>query len=88
MAAYRSDLTQLTELLRPDASSAEEIVWDALTREALEQCSLALRERGYQEATMARKIAAVRSFFRFLVEEGTVSHNPAETLRARGPGRR
>jgi len=39
-----------------------------------------LKERSYAPATVARKVAAVKSFFNFLVSEGTLEKNPAEGL--------
>jgi site-specific recombinase XerD len=41
---------------------------------------LYLRTRGYSQATIARKVAAVKSFFRFASESGLVDTNPALAL--------
>jgi integrase/recombinase XerD len=46
-----------------------------------------LDERGYARSTRARKIAALKSMFRFLREEGLVDENPTEQLRSPRSGR-
>ena len=39
-----------------------------------------LRQSGAARATIARKVASLRSFYRFLIREGVVSDNPAVNL--------
>ena len=41
---------------------------------------LAVLYRSNSKATIARKLSAVRSYFRFLQRQGVVKHNPAETV--------
>ena len=41
----------------------------------------ALHEAGYAAATIARRLASLRSFFRFGLREGWVKTNPAKPLR-------
>ncbi|HEV2711821.1 MAG TPA: tyrosine recombinase [Gaiellaceae bacterium] len=67
--AYRRDLEALaTWLGRPLAS---------LTVEELERWIAELRADGLAAATIARRVASTRSFFRHLVLIGAVSENPA-----------
>ncbi|MBI4306356.1 MAG: site-specific tyrosine recombinase XerD [Chloroflexi bacterium] len=86
VAAYASDLTQLIEFLtegpRPHIAKWSEIDTPHLNR-YLED----LDSRGYSQVTRARKIAAVKSLFRFLKEEGFVEANPAAKLRVPRSGR-
>lgn len=84
IAAYGADLSQFADIAREYANPAE---WNAIDAKALERYALALRERGYADTSTARKVAAVRSFFRFLAEEELIDANPAERMRARRPGR-
>jgi len=46
-----------------------------------------LAEEGLAPASRARKLSAIRQFFRFLEGEGRVATNPAETITAPGKGR-
>jgi integrase/recombinase XerC len=39
-----------------------------------------MREKGYSKRTIARKLASLRSFFRFLYREGYIKTNPASCL--------
>jgi integrase/recombinase XerC len=39
-----------------------------------------LLERGYEKKSIGRKLAAVRSFFRFLVKKGIIKFNPAVSV--------
>ena len=84
VAAYRADLDQLAGML---ASSPRPIDWVRVTPRDLDSYSSRLRDLGYAESTIGRKIAAVRSFFRFLIEETVVETTPAEHLRPRRSGR-
>jgi integrase/recombinase XerD len=67
--AYRRDLDALTDFLGHKPSSA--------SREELERYVADLRARGLAGTTIARRIAAVRSFFRHLVLIGACAENPA-----------
>lgn len=40
-----------------------------------------LKSRGYSKATMARKLASLRSFFKFLCRDGYLKFNPARAMR-------
>ena len=74
-AAYRNDLSQLTRFLQ--ARGMDDWHGDAAWVEAYSQD---LMERGYSAATRARKVAAVRSFYRYLSEEGVVAEDPTQDL--------
>lgn len=78
LAAYGNDLSQFTDFLG-DRSTAP-AGWQAVDRERLLAYLLFLKERGYAPATVARKIAAVKSFFAFLVKERLVEKDPTENL--------
>ncbi len=77
VAAYRNDLQQLADFIgtRPGSDG-----WSALDRSTIQDFILDLKARGYTETSVARKVAAVRSFFAFLSAEGTVPLNPTEGL--------
>lgn len=82
VVAYRNDLTQFAafveaQLAERDLAAGD---WTLIDRDMLLGYILRLREREYAPATVARKIAAVKSFFDFLVRENIVARDPAENL--------
>jgi integrase/recombinase XerC len=77
--SYREDLTALTQYLseaygRMPAPSE-------LTPLDLRGYVAALHEAGYAKSSVARRMASMRSFFRFAQREGLVETNPARPLR-------
>jgi integrase/recombinase XerD len=72
VVAYRRDLGSVAEWLGRPVASAR---LDELERYVAE-----LRAAGLAPSTIARRIAAVRSFFRHLVLVGRVQENPAAAL--------
>lgn len=79
IAAYRNDLTQFERYVISKVGSAG---WGKVTGEHVVQFVGELRERAYKEATVARKIAAVKSFFGFLSAESMVELDPTEQLKS------
>lgn len=77
VAAYRNDLNQFCSFLREHQGVGS---WPELTESHLTSYVLFLRERSYANSTVARKVAAVKSFCHFLLEQGDVRHDPAESL--------
>lgn len=59
----------------------------ALGEAELMQYLAYLREQQYAEATVARKVAALKSFFAYLKTEGVIDENPAEQLASPRVGR-
>ncbi len=77
IAAYRNDLQQLADFIGTHPSKNG---WQALNRSMIQDFILDLKQRGYSETSVARKVAAVRSFFAFLSAEGAIQANPTEGL--------
>src|SRR4051794_10470809 len=82
LSAYRSDLSQFSDYLAAGrgASIAPVNDWASVTRDDIMSFVLHLKERGYVQTTVARKLAAIKSFYKYLVAEKKVSANPAEEL--------
>lgn len=74
--SYREDLTQACEFLKPHAKQPADV-----TTRHLRAYIAWLHEQNYAKSTIARRIAAVRSWFRFLRRQGTLDTNPTEGLR-------
>jgi integrase/recombinase XerD len=79
MAAYRNDLGQLcTYLSQHDVEN-----WPQVTREHIAGYLLEMREgQSYRPTTIARKIAALKSFFRYMRSMGYIALDPVEKLEA------
>ncbi len=88
VAAYRNDLTQLADHLGAgEGRAGPRDGWRAVDEQAITAYVVYLHRQGYAGATRARKVAATRSFFGFLQEEGLIPRNPAENLRSPSAGR-
>lgn len=79
--SYREDITQALEFLRTTAKKDSLDARDWNTR-ALRAFLAWLHEQGYAKTTIARRLAAVRTFGKFLCRQGTLATNPAEALRS------
>ena len=77
IAAYKNDLQQLADYI---GSRKGKDGWEKLERTDIQDFILNLKERGYSETSVARKVAAVRSFFAFLAAEGAITTNPTDGL--------
>jgi len=73
--AYGVDLAQLAEW-----ASGRELTPHALTHRELRHFAGVVSERGAMKSTVARKLAAIRTFYRHLVERGELEANPAELV--------
>jgi integrase/recombinase XerD len=78
IAAYRNDLQQFRSYVLSLSTNGDRPLWFEVDRDALLDFILELRRRRYADATVARKVAAVKSFFAFLQAEGILRKNPAE----------
>src|SRR5579863_8961056 len=78
-AAYRNDLHQLcTYLMQQNITN-----WPQVTREQIAAYLLEMREgQAYRSATIARKLAALKSFFRYMQRMEYIASNPVEDLEA------
>jgi integrase/recombinase XerC len=76
-AAYRSDLAQL--LMFVVREKGEEVTAQDVDHLLLRRY-LASLSKNTKKSSIGRKLAAIRSFFRFLVRRGTIVKNPAELI--------
>ncbi len=86
--AYRNDLYQLENFIKAEASKRGIIPgWDSFDRQEMLAYMLNLKDKKYASTTLARKIAAAKSFFKFLTEEHKVQQNPTENIASLKVGR-
>jgi len=77
--AYQNDLYQLANFVEEAAIKRGSIPsWAGFDRQGMLSHLLNLKERGYVATTQARKVAAAKSFLRFMVDEGYLKDNPMQ----------
>jgi integrase/recombinase XerC len=79
LKAYREDLVSLADYLANDAGQSPEPA--SITTVELRGYVAALAEAGFAKSSIARRLASVRSFYRFGQREGWAKANPAAALR-------
>lgn len=77
LAAYKNDLTQFADHV---ASKFQLEDLTRIDRDHIIDFILSLKDRKYATSTVARKTAAVKSFFHFLAAEGVKKEDPTEDL--------
>jgi integrase/recombinase XerD len=76
LAAYRNDLSQFIEFLEKHGDG-----WDQVTRDTIVDYIMTMKsDQEYASSTVARKVAAIKSFFHYLVERGKLQDDPTATL--------
>ena len=88
LAAYQNDLSQLAAFIEEEATKyGKDPSWTKFNRQAMLAYQLKLKERNYAATTLARKIAAAKSFFKFLMFEGKITENPTQNVASPVVGR-
>jgi len=88
VVAYRNDLYQLASFIEEEAAKRGSIpTWAGFGRQEVLSYLLNLKERGYVPTTQARKVAAVKSFFSFMMDEGKLRDNPTQNVSSPGVGK-
>ncbi len=77
LRAYHNDLEQFDSFLKDEKCKNLKRINHLLLRKFL----AILRSRNYSRTTIVRKLASLRSFFKFLNQEGILELNPFEILR-------
>src|SRR5437868_6862493 len=85
--SYREDLTQALAFARDRLKKDHVEPRDWSTR-LLRALVAWLHEQGYAKTTIARRLAAVRSFGKFLCREGVLAANPGAALRGPRPDKK
>ncbi len=78
VSSYRADLVQFDEFFR--SHYRRSFHPRAVDHLAIRAFMVSCRDRGLGKSTISRKVAALRSFFRFLAREGAVEGNPARAV--------
>ena len=79
--AYENDLSQLAAFAGSSAGGKSIMPnWESFGRQDMLSYLLDLKERNYAVTTVARKVAAAKSFFSFLTAEGRIKANPMDNI--------
>ncbi|MDD4891328.1 MAG: tyrosine recombinase XerC, partial [Phycisphaerae bacterium] len=94
LKSYAGDLDQFSQFLAPDVPSGEQSGGTAVGLKAdlgprllaiggndVRAFLARLREQNYSRSSSARKLATLRSFYKFLLRRGQVSVNPVQAIR-------
>lgn len=78
IAAYKNDLTQFLSFMLAEYPHLVE--WQSVTTEMIAQYVTYMDDQEYASSSVARKVAAVKSFFGYLFDQGVVTADPAEQI--------
>lgn len=84
LEAYRDDLGRFSTALAREGAAD----WARIGAAQVRAFVAAEHRAGQSPKTLARRLSAIRSFYRFLLREGLARANPAEGVRAPRGGRR
>ena len=77
---YRKDLTSFAAFWRERAKGA--VLWERVSPLDIRAYLALLNEKGYARRTIARRISALRSFYKFLVRENILDTSPLAKVRS------
>ena len=79
-AAYKKDLFSLSDFLKSEQK--REITPDLIRRKDIQNYLIHLSQKGFDPASIQRKLSTLRSFFKYLQRRVKVKANPASSLEA------
>ncbi|MCB9076143.1 MAG: tyrosine recombinase [Anaerolineaceae bacterium] len=80
IAAYQNDLSQFMQFVTEQNENIQPETWTEVGKNAISAYIAHLKNSGYSSSTVARKVAAIKSFFHFLVAEHVIKEDPTYTL--------
>lgn len=82
VAAYSADLAGFAQFLEERGEA-----WDAVGRSSFRAYLSALQAGGLSRRTCARKLSALRTFYRIMHRDGYIGHDPTAGIRSPKPGK-
>jgi site-specific recombinase XerD len=74
--AYSKDVEQIIQFLTEKGKTT----LDAISSEDIEEFKELLKKQRYTGKSISRKINSIKSFFRFIINEGLITENPADVV--------
>lgn len=84
LISYQNDLTQLEKFLATEEIGSEPL---KATHSELRGWIISLVEKGIQPKSINRKIASLRSFYKYLLKQGLIQKDPTSKLRVLKTGK-
>jgi tyrosine recombinase XerC len=78
--SYSTDLSQFTDYLK-ELSDGYDIAWNKLEKKYIRHFLMELQNRGINKRSIARKVATLKSFFKFLEKQAVVEKSIASTIK-------
>ena len=79
IAAYQNDLNQFFQYVQHDDEEGPKLEdWQDVKKNTITDYMEHLKTSGYTSSTVARKVAAIKSFFHFFVAEKNVTQDPTD----------
>ncbi len=80
IAAYQNDLGQFFQYIQKEKKGDRSETWGDVKKNAITGYIERLKKSDYSSSTVARKVAAIKSFFHFMVAEGDIKEDPTVSL--------
>lgn len=77
-AAYRNDLGQFLSWLQVNYPNIHS--WESVTQQMVAEYVDALKEKAYTASSVARKVAAIKSFYHFMLARGQINRDPTTDI--------
>ncbi len=78
IAAYKNDLNQFVQFIQKNYPHVEQ--WTEAADDVVGAYVLYMDEQDYASSSVARKVAAVKSFFNYLISKGMIKENPTTEI--------
>ncbi len=78
ISAYKSDITQFVDWFQAQVGDAR--TWSEVTREYIRGWLSELGDQNLAKSTLTRKMASLRSFYRYMMKRGYVDKNPMSLM--------
>lgn len=78
IAAYKNDLTQFMRYLHREQDAVSD--WRDLSADTVRDYVQYMKEQPYASSSVARKVAALKSFFQYLARQDVIESNPAKKV--------
>jgi integrase/recombinase XerC len=77
---YQNDIEQFRQFLTPPDEKT--LPLDQIDHKIVREYVSAMYDRGLEKSSIARKLAALRTFFKYCIREGLVKLNPAQVVKS------